>query len=188
MKNKIDNFVSNVANAVFKEPVSANLLTFFTLIFGIIAGWFFLYGRTFLGGLTVLISGFFDVMDGTVARKQGSTSDFGAFWDSSLDRYSELFIYGGILFFYTKTGNTFGTTFTYFTIIGATLTSYTRARAEGLKIDCKVGILTRAPRVIILIIGSMLGLLLQTMFLVAILSNITSIQRIWHVYSVSRKS
>ncbi|MDD4202764.1 MAG: CDP-alcohol phosphatidyltransferase family protein [Candidatus Omnitrophica bacterium] len=188
MKKKIDNFVSSVANTVFKEHVSADLLTLFTFIFGIIAGWFFFYGRTFLGGITILISGFFDTMDGAVARKQGSTTKFGAFWDSTLDRYSELFIYGGILLFFTKTSNTFGTTFTYLTIIGATLTSYTRARAEGLNIDCKVGILTRAPRVIILIIGSMLGFLIQAMFIVAILSNITAIQRIWHVFSVTRKS
>ena len=188
MKEKIDNFINGLAEKIFKEHISANLLTFFTFVFGIIAGWFFFYGRTFLGGTTILISGFFDAMDGAVARKQKSTSKFGAFWDSTLDRYSELFIYGGILLFYTKTGNTLGTACAFLTIIGATLTSYTRARAEGLKIECKVGMLTRAPRIIILIIGSVLGLLLQTMLLIAILSNVTAIQRIWHVYLNTRET
>jgi CDP-diacylglycerol--glycerol-3-phosphate 3-phosphatidyltransferase len=132
-------------------------------------------GYTRIAGVVMLLGGLFDALDGAVARESNRMSAFGAFLDSTLDRLSEATIFVGIIYFYAA-----AMTFSL-------LTSYARARAEGLNIECQVGLLERAGRVVILSAFSMAGLLTVGLGLVAAGAFITTAQRILHVRHATRR-
>jgi CDP-diacylglycerol--glycerol-3-phosphate 3-phosphatidyltransferase len=144
-------------------------------------------GYAQLAGVVMLLGGLFDALDGAVARESNRMSAFGAFLDSTLDRLSEAAIFVGIIFFYAAAARPYeallaGTAMTF-----SLLTSYARARAEGLGIECQVGMLERAGRVVILSVLSIVGLLTVGLFLVAAGALITTAQRILHVRRATRK-
>jgi CDP-diacylglycerol--glycerol-3-phosphate 3-phosphatidyltransferase len=143
-------------------------------------------GYAQLAGVVMLLGGLFDALDGAVARESNRMSAFGAFLDSTLDRLSEAAIFVGIIFFYAAAARPHeallaGTAMTF-----SLLTSYARARAEGLGIECQVGMLERAGRVVILSVLSIVGLLTVGLFLVAAGALITTAQRILHVRRATR--
>jgi len=134
-----------------------------------------------LGGLLVLLGGVFDVFDGVVARVQGRESRFGAFLDSLLDRLSDSLILAGIGVHYHLQGHTDGALLSLACLVGAYMVSYARARAEGLGVDCKVGMMERPERIILLSSGALSGLLLPVLWILAVTTAFTVLQRIRRV-------
>ncbi len=143
-------------------------------------------GYSRVAGLVMLLGGLFDALDGAVARESNRMSAFGAFLDSTLDRLSEAAIFVGIVFFYAAAARPYEALLAGAAMTFSLLTSYARARAEGLNIECKVGLLERAGRVVILSVSSMAGLLTLGLGLVAAGALVTTAQRILHVRRATR--
>jgi CDP-diacylglycerol---glycerol-3-phosphate 3-phosphatidyltransferase len=143
-------------------------------------------GYTRIAGVVMLLGGLFDALDGAVARESNRMSDFGAFLDSTLDRLSEATIFVGIIFFYAAAARPYETLLAGVAMTFSLLTSYARARAEGLGMECQVGLLERAGRVVILSAFSIAGLLTVGLGLVAAGALITTAQRILHVRRATR--
>ena len=148
-------------------------------------------GHLFWGGVLVLAAGLFDLLDGAMARVTDRTSPFGAFFDSTLDRYSEAVVYGGLLVYflygdYPGDGR-LGAVLIYLTIVGSLLVSYARARAEGLGYKLQVGLLARPERIIILSLGLLVGWPLWALWILAIFTNLTAAQRIYHLWATTHR-
>ena len=137
-------------------------------------------------GAVMLLAGLFDALDGAVARQTDRMSSFGAFLDSTLDRLSESAVFVGIVFFYASAAHPYGALLAGTAMTFSLLTSYTRARAEGLGLKCEVGILERAGRVVILSVLSLLGFVTAGVGLVAVGALVTTIQRMLHVHRATR--
>jgi CDP-diacylglycerol--glycerol-3-phosphate 3-phosphatidyltransferase len=138
------------------------------------------------GGLLVLAAGLFDLLDGAMAKVTDQTTPFGAFLDSTLDRYSEVILFGGLLVHLLSTPDARpGALLIYLTICGSILVSYTRARAEALGYKLQVGLLARPERILILAAGLALGQVMVALWLLAIFTNITAAQRIYHLWATA---
>ena len=143
-------------------------------------------GYARVAGLVMLLGGLFDALDGAVARETNRMSSFGAFLDSTLDRLSESAVFVGLIFFYVAANRPYEALLAGVAMTFSLLTSYTRARAEGLNINCEVGLLERAGRVVILSVLSIAGLPTVGLGLVAAGALITTAQRILHVRRATR--
>jgi CDP-diacylglycerol---glycerol-3-phosphate 3-phosphatidyltransferase len=143
-------------------------------------------GNARVAGLVMLLGGLFDALDGAVARETNRMSTFGAFLDSTLDRLSEAAIFVGLIFFYTSANRPYEALLAGIAMTFSLLTSYTRARAEGLNISCEVGLLERAGRVVILSVLSIAGMPTVGLLLVAAGALVTTAQRILHVRRATR--
>ena len=171
-----------------KTGLSPNALTLFGFAVTLAVAWVLSTGRFFSGGLLVLFSGAFDFLDGALARATGRSTKFGAFLDSTLDRFSDAALFLGLLAYYASQGSHYQEII----LIGAALTgslvtSYTRARAEGLGLKDEVGVFTRTERIILLAIGLIIGhwhsdAMTVVLWIIAVLSNLTALQRIYHVW------
>ncbi len=139
-----------------------------------------------MGGLLTALASLFDAIDGALARASGQTSPFGAFLDSTLDRISEAVIYLGLFLYYAQQSRRMEMLLIYATIVGSFMVSYARARAEGLGLQCKVGLLTRAERVCLLIVGLATGIMPWMLWALAVLTNVTVVQRVIHVWRLTR--
>ena len=154
--------------------------------FSVGAAILFALGYTRLAGGVMLFAGLFDALDGAVARESNQMSDFGAFLDSTLDRISESAVFVGVIFFYAVSSRPYEALIAGAAMAFSLMTSYARARAEGLGLKCEVGILERAGRVLILSISSILGFLTLGVGLVAAGALVTTAQRILHVRRMTR--
>jgi CDP-diacylglycerol--glycerol-3-phosphate 3-phosphatidyltransferase len=163
-----------------------NTMTILGLLGNTVGAVLLAQGRMTIGGLIILAMGPVDALDGTMARLRGEPSEFGAFVDSVTDRYSELVIFGGLLFYYIQLGNWMGALVTYVAAVGSVLVSYVRARAASLGYDTKVGILTRMERYLVLAPTLVLNYPLVGLWIIAILANITALQRIWDIRRQTR--
>ena len=141
------------------------------------------------GGVVILLAGLFDMMDGRLARMGNMSSTFGALWDSTLDRYSELFTLFGICLVFIQAGWFWMGVATFLAMVGSVMVSYVRARAEGLNIECKVGFMQRPERVVVTAVAAIvsgctgdLWWLAGGMLLIAVLANITAFWRVAHCY------
>ncbi len=151
-------------------------------VLGTLVGAIFLArGDIFLGGLLILIFSAFDALDGTMARLRGQVTSFGAFLDSVTDRYSELFVLGGLLIYFTSKGDTLTVIGIYLAAAGSVLVSYVKARAELLKFTANVGLLTRVERYVVTVVFLLLNLPIPAIWIIAVFANITALQRIWTV-------
>ncbi|MEO2069305.1 MAG: archaetidylinositol phosphate synthase [Desulfurobacteriaceae bacterium] len=180
---RLKNKVQEVLEPLVKElKVSPNVITVLGFIFSLLSGVFIGIESLNVGILFFVLSGLCDMLDGIVARINGKTTKFGAFLDSFLDRYADFFPLMGlaVLGFYKQDFVLFF--FSLLSIVGSFSTSYARARAEGLGLDCKVGILERPERFFLILFGLVSGLLHYTLFILAILSNITAFQRLLYVW------
>lgn len=162
--------------------VRPDTLTVLGWLFSLGSACVFASGHVRSAGAVVLVAGLFDALDGQVARESNLMSDFGAFLDSTLDRFSESAIFVGIVFFFATTGRPYEALLAGVAMTFSLLTSYVRARAEGLGVKCEVGLLERAGRVVILSVFSLLGLLTIAVGLVAVGAFVTTLQRILHVH------
>jgi len=169
-----------------KINVSPNLLTISGLIFIIVGSVFIVFENYLLAALFLFIGNICDALDGTLARKYKKTSKFGAFLDSVVDRLSDAFPIMAIAILYR--GNILELSIAILALIFSFMVSYTRARAEGLGIECKVGILERPERSIIMIIFTLFAMPLIAVILIAIGSFITMMQRIICVYKKTRET
>ena len=164
--------------------VTPNAITVIGLLLNLLVALVIASGSLVAGGVLVLFANLFDMLDGAVARVSGKGSKFGAFFDSTLDRYSEAVVYLGVGAWLYSQGD--GTTLlaAYLGIIGSLMVSYTRARAEGLGVIGEVGLLPRPERILLLSIGLLFhGLLLApVLWLLALLANLTALQRMLHVH------
>src|SRR5688572_4410467 len=149
--------------------ISPNTMTMLGLLGNLVGAFFLARGDMFMGGLFMLICTPFDALDGTMARLRGQASEFGAFVDSVTDRYSELFILGGLLFYFTLQGDALTTIGIYAAASGSVLVSYVKARADSLKFDANVGILTRVERYLVLAPLLLFGLPQVAIWIVAVL-------------------
>ena len=176
-----------VTKTLARTPLSANLLTVIgsALILGSI--YFSARGAFFWAGSLILAASIFDMLDGAVARVKKETSTFGAFLDSTLDRYSEGFILFGLLIFFHRTApHSTNILLIYAAIVGSFLVSYIRARAEGLGYECKVGLLERPERIILIVVGLLSGWVSVMLWLLAVLTHITALQRVVYVWRQSQ--
>ncbi|MQY61596.1 hypothetical protein GH153_07165 [bacterium] len=184
--------LNQVACLFVNLKIGPNALSFMALISGIGAGVLFFLKHPFWAGIMIVISGLFDILDGKVAVNTNQKSLFGAIFDSALDRYSEFFIYLGLAAYFR---NHWALWLTFLTILGSSMVSYTRARAEGLGIECKIGIMQRAERMLLLFLGAMIGSLfnifdpamITVLAIIAVFSNITAIQRTFYVKKVEKQ-
>jgi CDP-diacylglycerol--glycerol-3-phosphate 3-phosphatidyltransferase len=158
-----------------------NTMTILGLLGNTIGAVLLSQGKMTYGGLIILAMGPIDALDGTMARLRGEPSEFGAFVDSVTDRYSELVIFGGLLFYYVQQGNWVAALVTYLAASGSVLVSYVRARASSLGYDTKVGILTRMERYLVLAPTLVFNIPMLGLWIIAILANITALQRIWDI-------
>ena len=135
------------------------------------------------GGILILFSGFFDMMDGAVARARGMVTSFGAFLDSVLDRYADAAMLLAVFWNMVSRENTAGMLLSLISLVGSFLISYTRARAEGLGVACNLGLLERPERIVLLAIGAITGYIIPVLWIMSALTHITVIQRIRHTRS-----
>jgi CDP-diacylglycerol--glycerol-3-phosphate 3-phosphatidyltransferase len=159
-----------------------NTMTIIGLVGNTIGAYFLWQGEMLIGGLIILAMGPLDSLDGTMARLRGELSDFGAFVDSVTDRYSELVIFLGLLLYYNnQPGEWVNILGVYLAAAGSVLVSYVRARAQSLGYEAKVGILTRFERYAVLAPALILNYAWVGVWIIAVLANITALQRILHV-------
>lgn len=182
-------------NYLIEHKYHPNVLTVTTLIVSVVAGYFFHIGWIFMAGVLMLAGSTFDIFDGRVARAQDLSSSHGAFFDSCLDRFSEAFIYMGLLSYFRDSYYIY---VVFLIVVSTMMVSYTRARAEGLGVDCEVGIMQRTERVVYLGVlsvfnyfGNMLTayigfagkdyLLKISLAILLVFSIYTALQRMFHV-------
>jgi CDP-diacylglycerol--glycerol-3-phosphate 3-phosphatidyltransferase len=135
-----------------------------------------------LGGVIALVAAIFDMLDGRVARIRGRGTKFGAFLDSTMDRYSDMLLFMGLLILYARLERKGLMVLVWVAAFGSFMTSYARARAESLIPRCPVGILERPERVVLIIAGALLNKMVAVLWIVAVLSNVTAVQRIVYTY------
>jgi CDP-diacylglycerol--glycerol-3-phosphate 3-phosphatidyltransferase len=177
--------------AISKTGLTPDTLTWIGLIINITAAAMIALGHLLIGGLLVLFSGLFDILDGALARYINKTTKFGALLDSTLDRLSEGILLFGLLVYNIIGANVLELYLIFGVLIGSFLVSYIRARAEGLGIECKVGLFTRTERVILLALGLIFSfipyVLVVILMILALFSFVTVVQRLVHVYIHTRK-
>lgn len=201
--------INPIIRLMIRLHITPNIVTTLGFIGNLVAMWLFLvaarqlltepqsaYSLIGWGGAIILFAGLFDMMDGRLARMGGMSSTFGALWDSTLDRYSELVTLFGICLIFILGGPDWfwlGVV-TFAAMIGSIMVSYVRARAEGLDIECKVGLMQRPERVVVTaVVAIITGLtgnlwwLAGGMILIAVLANITAFWRIAHCYKVLKE-
>lgn len=181
-------FITPMAVTIGKLGLSPNMLTILGFLLNMAVASVLASGTLRAGGVLVILASLFDTLDGAVARATNRVSVFGAFFDSVLDRCSEAVLYFGLLVWYIRLGFTEGIFLVYATIIGSFLVSYTRARAEGVGIECREGWFTRFERLTVLILGLLTLQLRLALWVLAICSNLTAVQRIWHVWQATRQT
>lgn len=170
--------------------LNPNHLTTVSLFLSIWSAYQFAFGSIHIAALLLLVGGFFDMIDGEVARAANRVTRFGALYDSTLDRYSEIFIFLGMGYHFVRiqlASPQFTAVLTLFIVLamaGSLMVSYVRARAEGLDFQCKVGFLQRPERVVLLGVGALISnwTLIFVIFFIALFANITAIQRILYIY------
>ncbi len=175
-----------IASKLLKIGLTPNHITFLGLLGNIAAAVLIGFGHIQWAGLLAVLMAPLDAVDGAMARLRGNNSKFGAFFDSVIDRYDELFLFGGLLVWFYTQDNFLGLILSFLSAMGAVLVSYTRARAEGVGISTKVGIMTRIERAIVLIVGLLIGKPIWSVGIIALFANITAIQRIVYVWRESQ--
>ena len=175
----------SLATPLARVGVSPNVLTLCGLLAMFGVAYVLALGHQRVAGLLLIPVALFDALDGALARLTGKATPFGAFFDSTLDRIAEIALYLGLLYLYR--GLTLESVLVYLTITGSLMVSYTRARAEGLGVQCKVGLFTRLERLAVLVAGLLLEQTLLALIVLAIFSNLTVLQRVWHVRQATSK-
>jgi len=131
-----------------------------------------------LGGVVALVASVFDMLDGRVARLRGRETQFGAYLDSTMDRYSDMVLYMGLLMLYARVDSTPHMVLVWVAAFGSFMTSYARARAESLIPRCEVGFMERPERIVLLIVGALTNRMVPVLWVIAVLANVTALQRI----------
>jgi CDP-diacylglycerol--glycerol-3-phosphate 3-phosphatidyltransferase len=179
----LDKIVSGFA----ASGINPNILTFVGFGINLLAAYLFAYGYFRGAGATIILAGIFDMADGRVARLAGRVTPFGGFYDSVMDRYSDLCLLIGLLIYYGRINRFLYVSLVAVAMIGSVMVSYSRARAENVIPSCKVGFLERPERVVLIIIGALFDRMAPVLWLIAVLSNVTVIHRIVYTRQEARK-
>ena len=178
--------IDRIVGALAATGINPNLLTFLGLLVNFAAAANFAVGNFRTGAIIVFVAGFLDMLDGQVARRQNRVTAFGAFYDSTLDRYADMALYMGLLVYYSVSGRTPYVVLAAVATAGSVMVSYARARAESLIPLCKVGFMERPERIVLVILGALFnhwGVMAPVLWVLAVLSTITVIHRIQYTYS-----
>ena len=199
IQQRVRQIVTMIVRPLAGLGITPNTLTVLGLILSILTAVVIAQGLFLAGGLLVLFAGIFDMFDGAMARARNASTTFGAFFDSTLDRYSESIILFGLLFFALQKPviqdrfwpyqyeQSWMIILVFIATVGSFMVSYAKARAEGLGIECKTGLLARPERVVILAIGLLIGAVFWALLILAVFSNVTAIERIVHVWRTVRQ-
>jgi CDP-diacylglycerol--glycerol-3-phosphate 3-phosphatidyltransferase len=171
-----------IVRILSRSRLNPNALTLIGLALNIGAAYVIALGHFLLGGVLVLVSGLFDLLDGALARFAGHATRFGAILDSTVDRVSEAAILGGLLVWYIGGGTSLEIALVFVVLVGSFLVSYIRARAEGLGLECQVGLFTRAERVIVLAIGLLINQVSIVLWILAVFVYVTVAQRLFYLH------
>lgn len=200
LQKLIYTLINPIIKGMIKMGITPNMVTTIGFVGNVVAAFLFIHASQLTplsmgfswigwGGAILLFSGLFDMMDGRLARLGNMSTTFGAFWDSTLDRYSELFSLFGITLYLMTASGIWAGVITFLALVGSIMVSYVRARAEGLGIECKVGLMQRPERVVVTALAAIItGLtsnlwwLIGGMTLIAVLANITAFWRVAHCY------
>lgn len=169
-----------VARALLRAQVRPNHLTVVGLGVSIVAAGAVAQGRLRLAAVLLAVAGLCDFFDGALARLANCVSAFGAFLDSVVDRYSDLMVLLGVVLYYEQLADTSGVCLTLVTLVGTIMVSYTKARAQSIGVTCEIGLMERPERLIVLIAGAAFNVLTPAIVALAVLTNLTALQRILH--------
>ncbi len=178
--------INPIVRLVSRTGISPNGVTVIGFLLMVVVGLVLSQGYLRLAGVLLIVAAFFDAIDGALARMQDRVTHFGAFFDSTLDRYAEAAVLLGVLVYYLRQGANTEIILTYITIVGSLMVSYTRARGEGLGVSIRGGLLSRLERMAILIILLLLNQLTPALWILAPLTNLTALQRIWLTWRAMR--
>ncbi len=181
LRKTFKSILDKIAGFLINLGLKPNIITISGLIGNIIAAILIGSGQLFWGGVLAMLVGPFDALDGAMARLKNEPSKYGSFIDSVTDRYDELVLLAGLLVHFIMVDEWIGCVLVYFAAVGSVMVSYVRAKAEALGYSAKVGILTRVERYLILIPGIILGKPMISLAIIALLGNITAIQRFYFV-------
>jgi CDP-diacylglycerol--glycerol-3-phosphate 3-phosphatidyltransferase len=166
--------------------IHPNVLTFIGLVINGAAAVLLASGRFFAAGLVMIAAGIFDMVDGRVARATNQVTLFGAFFDSVVDRYSDLVLLMGLLVYYASINRFFYVVLTAVVMTGSVMVSYTRARAECVIPKCKVGFMERPERMVLLILGALFNRMAPVLWVIAVIANITVIHRMLYTWQQTK--
>jgi len=181
-RNLAHRITDSIVGILSKSRITPNALTLINLALNIVAAYVIATEHFLLGGVLVLVSGLFDLLDGALARLTKQTTKFGAILDSTVDRISEAAILCGLLIWYIPQGASLEIVLIFAVLIGSFLVSYIRARAEGLGLQCQVGLFTRAERVIVLAIGLLINQIFIALCVLVVFVFITVVQRLVYLW------
>ncbi len=179
--------IGRIVKALALSRIHPNVLTFIGLVINIVAAFLFAAGHFRWAGAVVIAAGLFDMVDGRVARETNRVTRFGGFFDSVIDRYSDLSLYMGLLVYYASINRFFYIVLTAIVMTGSVLVSYSRARAENTIPKCKVGFLERPERIVLVVIGALFGRMAPVLWVIAVLSNLTVIHRMIYTFQESKR-
>src|SRR6202020_25731 len=179
--------INAIVSALALSRVHPNVLTFIGLLINIWAAFLFAAGKFRWAGVVLIGAGLFDMVDGRVARENNRVARFGGFFDSVLDRYSDLGVLVGLLVYYASISRFFYVVLTAIVMTGTVMVSYTRARAENTIPKCKVGFLERPERVVLVIIGALFNRMAPVLWVMAVFANITVISRIIFTWQATNR-
>lgn len=179
--------IQPIAAFLLRMGLTPNGVSLLGLFGHLIAAVLIAFNQLTWAGILLLLFAPLDALDGTMARMRSEHSPFGAFLDSVVDRYAEWVIFGGLIFYFSSKGDELGTLLVYIAMGGSIMVSYTRARAESLGLDAKIGFLSRVERYIVIIPMLILAKPMIGLWILAFFTNFTSLQRIFHVRSQVRK-
>ncbi len=185
--HRLDNVASRIATSIFGNNVHPHLLTIMGFLINVGAAVCLGTGYWVFAGSLILIAGFFDVLDGAVARVFNKTSKFGGFLDSVIDRYSDIVLLIGIIWYYAMRGNLVYVFIVCIVLMGCILIPYSRAKAEVFINHCNIGLMDRAERTIFLALGSMFNVMNVVLWVLAILTHFTVFQRIHYAWKEMKK-
>ena len=188
--------LDRIVHGLALTKISPNVLTFIGLVINIIAAFFFGKANAsnagimfFYAGCVIFAAGFFDMVDGRVARKTNQVTVFGSFFDSVIDRYSDVVLFFGLLVYYGRINRFRYVVLVAFVMVTSLMVSYTRARAEALIGKCKVGFMERPERIVLILLGALFerwGVMAPVLWVLAVLSTITVVHRIQYTYEFTK--
>ncbi len=178
--------VDAIVRALALSRIHPNVLTFLGLVINIFGASLFAYGKFRWAALVVVVAGLFDMVDGRVARQTNQVTRFGGFFDSVVDRYSDLALLMGLLVYYANINRAFYIILTAIVMTGSVMVSYTRARAECFISKCKVGFLERPERIVLIIIGALFDRMAAVLWVIALLSTVTVVHRMFYTWQETK--
>jgi CDP-diacylglycerol--glycerol-3-phosphate 3-phosphatidyltransferase len=178
----LDPFILKIYTFFFKgSKLNPNIFTICGLLFGIVTSFLIAFNHLVAAAVFLFFTGFFDLMDGAIARSTNNVTIFGGFLDSVLDRYTDLFLMLGVFVYFLFSKDTFYMVVTFFATIGIAIIPYVKARAEASSVKCNTGVLERPERLVLLFIGLLFNVLPYIVLILAVLTHVTVIQRMLFV-------